>query len=347
MRTSSLLLVLAACGGGGSSETLEVKLADTVVAAVKSGDRWEAIARDANNTGKVTLDGPTVLAIVCDSAYLNYYTLFLGPGMPEDEPFDLSCGNVLASVEVTIAAPTTTQVFIGFSRNFNGDPISVAPGIHDVIAVDRSTTPPKFEIRRDVAITGPMTLTIAPSQPMVATRIDATVGAGETLFRSTSLITGNRTFASVTGTEANGWTFPASVIQAGDKQSVSASTSSETLGSRSARRTITSDTPTVALELPGYLTSVTPTPTSATWAGGAEWTSFYYGINSADFSILWDASVHPEWTAAGGKIDTIAFPDPAGIPGWRSEWNLGATAGYEWYFSASHETGTASRNGEL
>lgn len=353
MRTSSLLLVLAACGGGGSSDTLELKLGNNAVAAVNTGDRWEAVARDTSGTGKISLDGPTMLAIVCDeTGYLNYYTLFLGPGMDDEEPLDLTCGIPLASVTVTVSTSPATQVFIGFDRNFSGSPLTVVPGTYDVIAIDDSTTPPKYEIRRDVAITADMTLTIAPSLPMVATRIEATAGAGETLSRSTFLRTGNgttkkRTFASVTAVEGSGWTFPASALVADDRQSVSASTSSETLGSRSASQRIESDTATVTLQLPGYLTTVTAMPTTVSWAGGAAWTSFYYGINNADYSVLWDASITPEWTEAGGKVDTITFPDPAGIPGWQSKWNLGSTADYEWYFSASHETGAASRTGTL
>jgi hypothetical protein len=159
-------------------------------------------------------------------------------------------------VNVTVSAPATTRVFIGFGRNFSGSPLSVVPGTYDVIAIDASTTPAKFEIRRDVAITADMTLTIAPSTPMVPTRIEATAGAGESVSRSTFLFTAatptkKPTFASVTAVEGSGWTFPASALVTGDQQSVRASTSSETLGTRSASKTIERDTATATLELPG------------------------------------------------------------------------------------------------
>lgn len=341
MRNSLLALVVLGCGGGSSSDSLDVMLANTAVAAIRSGDTWKPVEKTATGEATLDIDSPTMLALVCDGSFFNYYTLYLGPGIDDEQPLDLSCIDAApATIEVTIDSPSPTQVFIGLASNYLGGSLDVVPGTHDVIAIDDSVEPPRFEIRRGVTISGPTTLSFdlaTTGTAMVPAQVSATgAGSGETPSLRTRLYTANRTYATMAAIGGSSWLFPASALQAGDRQAVVASTSSETLGLRSHRRDVSGGETAIALALPEYLASVTATASAVTWQGDADWDGFYYGINSPSFDVLWDVSVFPEWTLAGGEVDTISIPDPTGIPGWQSAWNLGATAGYEWYFSASH-----------
>ena len=357
MRSTLFALALVGCGDTGSVSSIDVKLAGTQVAAIRSGDTWKPVEKTATGDASIELDGPTMLAIVCDDpSFFNYWTLYLGPGIDDTEQLDLSCAPPAAGADVTVTidAPETTDVAVGLRRTFGGGPIDLAPGTYDVIAVDRTMTPPRFEIRRGVALTTNTTLTFdlaATGTPMLATTITVTgAAAGETPQTLTSLRVG-RTILSVSSIEEPAaWLFPAAALVEGDRQTVSAYSSDETRGSRSHRRLVAGTETAITLALPEHLTSATATTSSVTWQGG-DWDGFYFGINSPSFDVLWDVSVFPEWTRAGGAVDTIRIPDPTSIPGWQSAWNLGATAGYEWYFTASRredpDTFSASHGGEL
>ena len=354
MRYLFVLSVLGACGGGGSSESLKVKIARSALAATRSGESWKTVTANAAGEATISVDGPTMLAVVCDQpGYLNFYTLYLGPGIEDSELLDFSCpADPSTNVTVTVS-PFQLDVFIGSARTLSTPALGVPAGVYDVVAIDRGT-PPRFEIRRDVSITSDMNLVFdlaTNGTPMVSAQLDATgADPAEGTSGYTQLITKNRTQAYTFG-NTNSWVFPASALQAGDRQLVSVSTTSTTLGTRAHKREIAGTETMLSLALPPYLASVSPTLTSATWQGGPASNRFYYGIGSPDQTKLWDANMYPEWIEAGGESNAITIPDPTTIPGWQSAWSLGSTAGATWYFVANQDMKPdfleASRTGML
>ncbi len=337
MRYLWLAGVLGACGGG-SSESLVVKIGNTKLAAVRDGETWKTVKPDAAGGAKIDADGPTALAIVCDDpGYFNFYTLYLGPGIEDPALLDFSCPpDATANVTVTISSTTSLDVYIGTARSANGL-VNVAPGVYDVIAIEQSM-PPRFEIRRGVSITSNMLLTFSlatTGTSMVATQVDLTgTDPADVPMRVTQLTTKNRTQAFAF---AGNFMFPVSALQPGDRQSLRASTTSQAFGQRSHTREIVGTEAMVRLALPPYLTSVSPTSTSATSQGGAAWNRFYYGIGNPDATRLWDALMYPEWIEAGGERDAIRIPDPTGIPGWQPAWSMPSTAGFRWFYFAMQD----------
>ena len=341
MRASLLgtLIALAACGGGsGKSDKVTVHAVGAKLVATRAGNAaWKP-----QTPGELVLDlaGPTAIVSVCDDpGFFDFYTIFAGPGAGEIE---MGCTKS-ANVDVMIQAPATVFVTIDFFPTHGGTAATVVPGTHDVVAVDTSTDPARFEIRRNVDIRNNMTLTFDPAMFTPMNPATVTADATDASAPRTRLVTANDTFVNVASTNNKTWLFPKSAMIATDHQSVSVSaTSTEPGSSRYAQHSVVGDETSVAIKLPSYLGTVGPQ-----WTGTApsvslqlsEYDRLYFLANDPNFEKLWDGFVFPEF----GDASSIALPDPTEIPGWQSSWNLPDHAMWEWQVTASHEDETDAR----
>jgi hypothetical protein len=366
MKTSfvfALGLVVVGCGdGGGSSGTpVVINAAGTRLAAINDGTMWKPLTLDAQGKASPVLDGPTLIATVCDDPqfdFMNYYTVGVGPGGGE---VDMYCGEVKPSSRITIVAPVSTLVFASFSRATGGDSMTIPNGTYDIVALDTTLTPPRIEVRRAVDVTANTTLTFdlaTTGTPMPKVHVDVTgAEASELVSQRVSFTVGSKqqpTFSTWLVSASEAFTVPAALLRAADRHVVHASVSSDTSGSRQATRDITGNETVVSLALPTFITSATVAfggMPSVTWQGDARFDQLYFGINSEDFSELWDIALYPSWTAAGGDLNAVTIPDPHEIPGWTPAWEFTSTVGLEWFLSVSHDAApdhiSAARTGSL
>ncbi|HLL21185.1 MAG TPA: hypothetical protein VK427_03590 [Kofleriaceae bacterium] len=357
MRFILLALAVVGCGGDGG-EPVTVRAANSKLAAVRAGDTWKPLEPNAAGDIEVDVDGPTQVMTVCDEPnFFTFYTIAFGPGA---EPLDMACSPPPTNaVRVSVVAPSSVDVFIGFDRGEGGDTLVVGGGTYDVIAIDSTLTPPRFELRRDVALTADTTLTFDLANAGVAmTKVPVTVanvGPGETTRPIARVTTPNRTLAYWWASPTDVWVLPASATVDGVRHFVGASTSNETMGRRRASHTVQGNETSIALELPGYITAATVTlgrEPSITWQADPQLDDVSFGIHDPGFERLWYSTVMPSYVDAGGDNSTVVIPDTSSVPGWSAAWSLPAsTAGLAWTFSADHRTARgsvgASREGEL
>jgi hypothetical protein len=230
MRSRSIVLAfLVACGGGGKSDKVLVDASNAKLVAVQHDGAWQALTPGPLD---VQLDGPTIIAVVCqDATYFDYYTFHTGPGADD---LDLHCSTPLTSFTVTVMAPATTKVFIDFTSTFSGNTmLDVTGGLHDIVAID--TTLKRFEIRRQVAISANETIKFdltTAGDSMIPVAVSA-MGAGqeETISRFHNVRIGT-TIAYWSSATAEDLIIPPAALEGLDRQSISVSTSSELMGSR-------------------------------------------------------------------------------------------------------------------
>jgi hypothetical protein len=360
------LLLITACGDDGhqatpdapgpdappsETQTVVLRARGTVLVAVKEGETpWRPIDRGANDDVTIeVVNGPFIVASVCDDpGYFNYYLNYAGAGTGE---ILLMCSEQQQLVTVTANAGAA-NVFVGFYPIVSGGATNVPVGTHDVVAVDDTTTPARFEIRRGVTISADTTLTFDLSQTGTAMRAvpfthDAV--AGETVGASTRLrlAGGGRPFARARNNQL--WLFPAAALMPGDGQFASASAGMASPASRGAFEIVTGSETAIDFTFPSGLTAATLTlqqrAPRATWQSAGAWTDFYIYTFSPDYTKLWDALVHPQWVAAEGLASELTFVDPMELPGWNPTWNLSSLAGFEWYLGLSENvSATESRS---
>jgi hypothetical protein len=347
-------------GGSGGGEPVVVNASGAKLAAIHDGNSWKQLPLDAQGKATPSIDGPTLIAAVCDDVdFMNFYTIGVGPGGGQ---VDMYCGASKTAATVAIAAPTTTQVFAGFGRATGGKSMTIGNGTYDIVAIDTSLSPPRVEIRRGVAVTASTTLTFdlatagTPMQQQV--RVDVTgEGATDVIERRVSYTAGTRTEPTVASWTVNGtdaFVVPASLLRTEDTHLVHGSTTDEALGTRSVSHDVAGKETSVALVLPAYVASAQVAfgaAPSITWQGDARFDQLYFGINSRNFEELWDVLLLPSWALAGGDTATLTIPDPHAIPGWDVAWDLPSAGALEWFLSVEHDAAPdhirATRTGTL
>lgn len=128
------------------------------------------------------------------------------------------------------------------------------------------------------------------------------------------------------------WRVPASALETGDRQTITASAATES-GSRTATRAIPNAAVSIELQLPAGLSSASATfgpPQQASWQGTGDWDLAYFYAADPDFTTLFDALVTPEYIAEAGPLTSIEMPVPTSVPGWNAAWQVPGAAGLEW-----------------
>lgn len=355
-------MALAVVGCGGDSEPVTVQASGAALAAVQvDGGSWQPLELDADGEAIVDADGPFAVAVVCDTnGFFNYYTIYAGPGAT---PLWMQCWPP-ATVDLTIetASPTTRVWGRGFGDLGGGISVAVDRGTHDFVAIDDGTSPPRFEIRRDVTIDEDTTLELddlrVSGAPMNAAAIEVSgADPSESLLRTVWLVTPNASayYYRFDSGDSSMPVFPPDALVGTDEQTVEASVR-DVAGDvgRSARRRITGDETSVALALPPALGPVTPTfgdEITVTWENDHDWTSTYFYVHDDSFAVYWDVMVLPSYVAAGGAPDPVRIPDPGQLPGWDPAWAITDSTGLGWSFEASRSDGpsrtSASRSGSF
>jgi len=328
------------------TQTIALHAAGTKLLAIQpEGEAWQALAVPANGEVSATIpDGPFTLVSVCDEPGLfNYYVTFGGTG---DAELDVYCTDPASTVKVSLAAGSKGRAAIGSYPLFGEITWYVKPGIYDVTAYDDSLTPPRFEIRRGVPIMVDTELAFdlaTSGTPLEEIAVTAAALAAETVSKRVRLHTAGGTRMTIPATETGTrvWRVPASALQTGDRQTVTAiATTAST--SRTSTRAIPNTAVSAVLTLPAALASASATfgpPQRVTWESQGDWTQAYFSAADEDVTVLYDAFVTPNHVEQAGPLTSIELPAPASVPGWSSAWKIPSAAGLAWSLSLTRDLG--------
>lgn len=364
MRASFLIAVtLLGCGDDGTKtgepQTVAFHAAGTKLLAVQpEGDAWRPLSVPTDGELSATLpDGPFTVVAVCDEPELfDYYVVFGGPGLNE---LDVYCTKRPNTVKVSLAAGSKGRGAIGTYPLVGTVSWDVPPGTYDITAYDDSFMPPRFEIRRGVSITADTELSFdlaTTGAPLEEITVTTDARETETVTKSSRLFTAGGTRMSIPSTAGNThvWRVPASALQTGDRQTITASASADS-GTRTATRAIPNTAVSIAFEMPAGLASASATfgpPQSASWSGAGDWSEAYFYAADEELTVLYDAFVTKYYVAQTGSPTSIQMPVPSSIPGWNPAWNLPAASDLEWSlnvtrFGSGLDSDQAGRQGHF
>ncbi|MCE9578747.1 MAG: hypothetical protein K8W52_36820 [Deltaproteobacteria bacterium] len=366
---AATLLAAAACGGGSSSQPdaaganpdappntpdgPAAKVALTIhgkgaklLAVREDGGAWQAQTVPADGLVHVEIaNGPYEVAMVCDQP--DFFDVGLMRLAPSDGVDVQAYCTPDATVEVTPPIDSITAVGPYVTRT--GSPLKVVPGTYDVVSIDRSTTPPRMVIQRDVAISAATTLDLDFATGVAMRAITVTAPAEDPLAIdvSTSLTTAKGATVRLGIIDEKAWVAPASALVAGDVQRARVDVyPADPSGDRAASRVVGATDDSVAITLPADFTSAAATwnnGPSFTWQAPGTWQTVETYAGDADYLHLWDASVFEGWAAAKGVPTTIATPDLTSLPGWQASWTTPAATGLNWGVSLYAEDADHTR----
>lgn len=366
---AATLLAAAACGGSASSNpdavvttsdappntpdgrpatvalTIHGKGAK-LLAVREDGGAWQAQTVPADGLVHVEIaNGPYEVAMVCDQP--DFFDVGLMQLAPSDGVDVQAYCTPDATVEVTPPIDSITAVGPYVTRT--GSPLKVVPGTYDVVSIDRSTTPPRMVIQRDVAITADTTLDLDFAAGLAMRPITVTAPAEDPLDIdvSTSLTTVKGATVRLGIIDEKAWVAPASALVAGDLQRARVDVyPADPSGDRAASRVVGATDDNIAITLPTDYTSATASwnnGPSFTWQAPGTWQTVEVYAGDTDFLHLWDATVFEGWTAAKGAPTAIATPDLTALPGWQASWNTPTATGLSWGISLFAEDADQSR----
>ena len=325
-------------------QTIALHAAGTKLVAIQpEGETWKAVAVPADGEVSVTIPGgPFTLVSLCNESMFDYYVVFGGTG---NESLDVYCTEPPNAVEVSLAVGSHARVAIGPHLLVGDVSAKIKPGIYDVAAYDNAYSPPRFEIRRGVSITADTQLTFdlaVTGTPLQELGVQVNALSTESVAKSARLFTAGGTRMTIQSTEggAHVWRVPASALQTGDRQTITASASTESGTSRSVTRAIPNTAVGAVLTLPAGLSSAHATfgpPQHVTWSTNDEWNQAFFYAADPDFTVMFDAFVTAEYVAQSEPLTEIVLPSPASVPGWDSTWAIPSANGLEWSLSLTHD----------
>lgn len=324
-------------------QTIALQAAGTKLLAIQpEGDAWQSLTVPSDGEVSATIPGgPFTLASVCDEpGRFDYYVVYGGTGLSE---LDVSCTPPANTVKVSLAAGSKGRAAIGRYPLVGNVSWQIPPGTYDVTAYDNSLSPPRFEIRRGIAITADTELSFDLSvtgAPLEEIAVTSDALSTESVTKSSRLHTagGTRMTMSSPANDTRVWRVPASALKTGDRQTITAIATAGA-ASRTSTRTIPNTAVTIALELPAGLSSASAKlgpPQSATWNTTVDWNEAFFYAADEDFTVMFDAFVTPEYVAQTGKLTSIELPAPGSVPGWNPAWKMPSAVDLDWSLSLSH-----------
>lgn len=348
MRTSLLIVAtLVGCGADGKTgepQTVALHAAGSKLLAIQpEGEAWRSLTVPVDGEVSATIPGgPFTVVTVCDEPELfDYYVVFGGTGI---EDLDLWCVKPANTVKVSLAAGSNVRGAIGSYPLLGTISWDIPPGTYDITAYDDSFSPPRVEIRRGVSISADTELTFdlaTTGTPLEGIAVVTDAMPAESVTKSARLYSAGGTRMTIPATDGGThvWRVPASALQTGDRQTVSA-TARAGSGSRTATRTIPNTALSVVMTLPAGLSSAKATfgpPQSATWTSAGDWSEGYFSATDEDFTVMYDAFVTPAYVTEVGQLSSIELPVPASVPGWNPNWKLPNIDNLQWSLSLTRD----------